>query len=279
MLTDVYPETLLTETVKTGIPEYNINLKMKNQNIISNRIPIVDHEKVIGAVSIFLDKTELTRLAEELTGANYMVDTLRAFNHEFKNKLHVILGFLQMGAPKQAENYIKETSMVSSLSVSEVTQSIKVPNLAALLIEKIIRASELNITLKLKPDSICTDKTLPFPVDVYLTILGNLIENAMEELNQLTSDIKEIEVGIYSWPSGSILCIDDTGRGIPNDIQAKVTEKGFSTKGENRSTGLWLVYNLVNRYDGSLEIDSEEGVGTSITVKLKKDEDLPCIKL
>ena len=87
-------------------------------------------------MSVFRDKTELTKMAEELTGARYMVDTLRAFNHEFMNKLHIILGFLEMKEYGEARKYILDTSMVSGKEVSHICQTIPVENLAALIIGK-----------------------------------------------------------------------------------------------------------------------------------------------
>ena len=44
-----------------------------------------------------MTRREMETVMDELTGAKAMLDTLRAFNHEFLNKLHVILGYLQTG--------------------------------------------------------------------------------------------------------------------------------------------------------------------------------------
>ena len=47
-----------------------------------------------GVLVILQDRTEALKLSDELSGARNMMDTLRAFNHEFLNKLHIILGYL-----------------------------------------------------------------------------------------------------------------------------------------------------------------------------------------
>ena len=104
------------------------------------------------------------------------------------------------------------------------------------------------------------------PMEAYITILGNLIENAIEELNHQELPVKEIEVGIYIWDTGSILSVDDTGRGIPGDILDRIFQCGFSTKGENRGSGMYLIKEIVDRYHGEIEIDTEDQVGTSFTV-------------
>lgn len=276
-LTELYPETRLPHILRSGTPEYNISLMIKGKHIISNRIPIIDNGNTTGAVSIFRNKTEYTRLAEELTGARYMVETLRALNHEFKNKLHVILGFIEMGQPEKVTDFILHTSMASTVAVSEVTKLIQVSSIAALLIGKIIRAGELGIRLTIKPDSSCQESELHLPVELYITILGNLIENAIEELNEQSNGVKEIEVGINIWKSGSILSVDDTGRGIPASMQDKIFNKGFSTKGNGRGAGMCLIKELVDQHHGIIEMESEENTGTSFTITFTEEE-TSCIR-
>ncbi len=266
LLTDIYPETRLPEILKTAVPEYNDSLLIHENNILANHIPIMKQSQVIGAVSILRNKTEVTRLAETLTGTRYMVDTLRAFHHEFKNKLHVILGYMEIGETDKVRELILHNSIASSDAVNEVTGKIPVPGIAALLIGKLIRASELGIRLLLKPDCDCREEQMNLPADVYITILGNLIENAIEELNRQERPIKEIVVGIYIRKTGSILSVDDTGGGIPPSVRDKIFQRGFSTKGENRGLGMCLIKELVDRYHGEIEIDTEEQVGTSFTI-------------
>lgn len=269
MLNELYPETQLPNTVKTGVAEHNINFVIKNQNIISSRIPVRSQDKIIGAVSIFRNKTEVTRLAEELTGANYMVDTLRAFNHEFMNKLHVILGLLEMSNVEGAKQYILQTSLVSGQAVSDITHRVPIANVAALLIGKLIRASELGIQLSLKPDSYFYTKSTHLPADCYVTLIGNLVENAMDELNSGPFPVKKIELGIYSREGVTIFCCDDTGGGIPQEILASIYDRGTTTKGAGHGNGFALMKEIVDRYHGSFHIDTEPGEGTSIEIVLQ----------
>lgn len=269
LLTELYPETQLPNTVKTGVAEHNINFVIKNQNIISSRIPVRSQNKIIGAVSIFRNKTEVTRLADELTGAKYMVDTLRAFNHEFVNKLHVILGLLETENMEGAKRYILETSLVSGQAVSDITHRVPIANLAALLIGKLIRASELGIQLSLKPDSYFYTKTRRLPTDCYVTLIGNLVENAMDELNSGSFPVKKIELGIYSKEGITIICCDDTGGGILPEILDSIYERDVTTKGPGHGSGFALMKEIVDRYNGSFHIDTEPGEGTSVEIVLQ----------
>ncbi|MDZ5000870.1 PAS domain-containing protein, partial [Clostridium perfringens] len=92
---DVFPKTELINVIKDKESQYNKDMIINDKVIISNRILIRENDKVMGAVAIFRNKTEVTRLAEQLTGVNQIIDALRANTHEFMNKLHIILGLIQ----------------------------------------------------------------------------------------------------------------------------------------------------------------------------------------
>lgn len=268
LLTEFYPETLLPNTAKTGVAEHNVSFMIKGKNIISSRIPVRRGGRIIGAASVFRNKTELTRLAEELTGTKYMVDTLRAVNHEFMNKLHVILGYLEMDQVDSAKEFILNTSLVSGAAVSDIRQRVPVPSLAALLIGKLLRASELGITFVLKQDSYFYSKQTELPADCYIVLVGNLVENAMDELNSHNYPVKRIELGIYSEEGHTTIVCDDTGGGIPEEILFSIYQRGTTTKGEGHGNGYPLMKEIVDRYEGTFHIDTEMGEGTSIEINL-----------
>lgn len=267
-LHDIYPESKLPETLKTKTAEYNINFTMKTKDIISNRIPIWADGKMIGAVAIFRDRTELTKLAEELTGTKYMVDTLRAFNHEFMNKLHIILGLLEIQKITEAKEYILKTGFVSGKAVSDIVQRVPSPNLAALLIGKLILAGELGIRLILKSDSLFPADGGWLPVDCLVTIIGNLLENAIYELNKKNFPVKEIELGIYAETNYTMIICDDTGGGIAPEIMDRIYERGITTKGSGHGSGMALIREITDRYHGDIVIDTEENEGTSIRITI-----------
>ena len=66
------------------------------------------------------------------------------------------------------------------------------------------------------------------------------------------------------------MLISDTGVGIPKDNLDRVFEPFFTTKDVNEGTGLglYITYKTIERHNGLIEIDSEEGKGTTVTVTL-----------
>ncbi len=259
--------TQLNKTLSTGEKEWNANLE--HADILIDRIPIKEDGLVIGAVGILRNRTEYTKLMEDLTGTRYLVDSMRANNHDFTNKLHVILGLIQMEMYDEAVSYIENITIVQRETISSIMHAINEPALAALLIGKTARASELNIKFILREGCRYASADANLPSDVLVTIIGNLIDNAFEALNESTEDFetqKELMFGIYSKPGAVLITADDTGCGITEAQMKHIFENKYSTKGEGRGTGLYQVKALVEGFGGTIAVESQPGVGTSFSV-------------
>lgn len=197
---------------------------------------------------------------------------MRAYTHEFMNKLHVILGLLQIGEPEKAQAYIMDTTRTQREAVSRIMHQIREPSVAALLVGKTSRAAELGISLTLDRESALSADSAWLSPDAYVTVLGNLIENAIEALNQSRRVDKSISVSIREGADSLLLCVEDTGPGIPAGMRRKLFQRGTSTKGAGRGTGLSLVREVVDAYRGQIRVESEQGVGTSIFVSFRPGE-------
>jgi two-component system CitB family sensor kinase/two-component system sensor histidine kinase DctS len=101
---DVFLTSRLTHIIKTRKSEYDKEQIINGRVIVTNRVPIINDGEVLGAIATFRDKTDIMNLAEELTGINQIVDALRANSHEFLNKIHVILGLVQLGEYVEVED-------------------------------------------------------------------------------------------------------------------------------------------------------------------------------
>ena len=280
-LHSVYPASTLGRILRTQRPEYNVSMRtLKHIRVLSDRLPIYDGGALVGAVSIFRNRTEVARLADDLTGVRHMVEAMRAYTHEFMNKLHVILGLLQIGEPEKAQEYIMDTTRTQREAVSRIMEQIKEPSVAALLVGKTSRANELGIRLTLDRESGLAAEDVYLSPDAYVTVLGNLIENAIESLNQSRRDVKEISVSIREDDSGLLLCVEDTGPGIPAALRQTLFQRGSTSKGRGRGTGLSLVQEVVDAYHGEIRVESETGVGTSFFVTFRREtaQDAPEIE-
>ena len=249
--------------------ELNIQGKLGKADVLLDRIPIKEENKVIGAVGILHNRTEYTKLMEDLTGTRYLVDSMRANNHDFTNKLHVILGLIQMEMYDEAVSYIENITIVQRATISRIMKAVNEPAVAALLIGKTARASELNIKFTLREGCYYSKSEMHLPAETLVTIIGNLIDNAFEAMDGTGEGLdgqRELLFGIYSKPGALLITVDDTGIGISRENMERIFINGFSTKGEGRGTGLYQVKKMVETLGGRITVESQETIGTSVSI-------------
>ena len=265
----VFENTLLMGETEFGTHES----RLENSNILIDRIPIKKDGEIIGAVGILHNREEYIKLMEDLAGTRYLVDSMRANNHDFTNKLHVILGLLQMEMYDKAASYIENITIVQRESVSKIMSAVSEPAVAALLIGKSARASELNVKFVLQEGSVFSKSDYPIPTETLITVIGNIIDNAFDAMNEDQDGCqktKELLFGIYSKQGSLLITATDTGVGIRDVDMKKVFQNGYSTKGDGRGTGLYQVKQTVERLGGDIAIDSTAGVGTAVTISFGK---------
>ena len=265
-------DEILSHTIKNGNKELNINLA--KADIILDRVPILENGSTVGAIAILHNRAEYTKLMEELSGTRYLVDSMRANNHDFTNKLHVILGLIQMEMYEEASSYIQNITIVQRENISKVMNAVSEPAVAALLIGKIARASELNINFVLREGCCYSSADMNLPSEMLISVIGNLLDNAFDAMNESTDykEHKELMFGIYSKPGAVLITVDDTGSGIKSENIDFIFDNGYSTKGEGRGTGLYQVKAMVKNFDGKITVESQEGVGTSFSVSFTKEK-------
>lgn len=264
-------EAMLTDTLRAGEKIMSRQSRLSDgKELIIDSIPLQNAEGiVVGAVGILHDRTEYTKLMEELAGNCYLVESMRANNHDFTNKLHVILGLIQMQMYEQAEKYIENISMVQRETIGNIMNKVSDPSVAALLVGKSARAAELNVKFFITKDSGYSPTDLHLPSGALVTILGNLIDNAFDAMDKMDDgDIRrhELHMCIRSMPGSLMITVADNGPGIEEGVQGQIFEKGFSTKGTGHGTGLYQVKGLVEGLGGSITLKSKLGKGSCFTV-------------
>lgn len=269
-LQDIFPETVLPYVMESGTAQYNISVQIHGRDYVSSRIPVYERGEMIGAASISRNVTEVRRLGQELSETNQLVDTLRSFNHEYNNKLHVILGYLEQWDTKKAKSFIMDNIGPSAVDVGKVTSEIESTGIAAIIIGKMVAASNCGIKLNLQPDSYCKNLTRGISFDCYVTVLGNLLQNAIDELQECSTKLREISLGLFIDESYTIISVTDTGRGVPETVRNYLFQKGVSTKGTGHGIGLFLVKEMVDKNHGTIELDTVENEGTCITVSFQE---------
>lgn len=268
---EILHDEILTSVMKNGGKETNVNLS--NADIILDRISIKESDGAKGTIGVLHNRAEYTKLMEDLSGTRYLVDSMRANNHDFTNKLHVILGLIQMEMYEEAISYIQNITMVQRETISKVMNAVNEPAVAALIIGKIARASELNVKFVLREACYYSASDMKLPSEMMVTVIGNLLDNAFDAMNESKNpnEHNELLFGIYSRPGAVLITVDDTGKGIKKDEMEMIFMNGYSTKGNDRGTGLYQIKSMIENYGGKITVESQEGVGSSFSVSFTKE--------
>ena len=99
-------------------------------------------------------------------------------------------------------------------------------------------------------------------------IVSNLIQNAFDA----TPPEGRVSVHLSGDAAVARIAVEDTGEGMSKEVVDKVFSPFFTTKEPGRGMGMGttIVYRLVRKYGGTIDINSEEGVGTCFTVVLPR---------
>jgi two-component system sensor histidine kinase HydH len=104
--------------------------------------------------------------------------------------------------------------------------------------------------------------------DLLQQVLLNLLQNSMAATDaggsiflggKITEDIR--------------LWVRDTGKGVSNDEQTKMFDPFYTTKKDGTGLGLAVVQQIVEQHHGRIEVDSQPGQGTCITIILPRREE------
>ena len=221
-----------------------------------------------GVLLILRDRTEYTRIDQQLTGTNHVIEALRANTHEFLNKLHVISGLLQIGETQKAIEFINGVSEDVEDNYQSIVRQLQNPTVAALVLGKASHARELGIQFSLRRDSTMPLHSAYLSSRELVTIVGNLVENAFEAVK--AEPLKQVGLFIGEDSHGLTIAVDDTGHGMTEEQIATVRERQYTTKGDGHGFGLRLIQQIVADRKGYLDIESEPGEGSSFTVNFTK---------
>nr|WP_234426898.1 sensor histidine kinase [Streptomyces niger] len=232
--------------------------------LVANRMPTDDG----GAVVTLRDRTELERLGRELDGTRGLIDALRAQDHEHANRLHTLLGLLELGLYEEAVEFVTHAVGVHRATAEQVTERVHDPLLAALLVGKATVAAERGVSL-----SIATSTRLPDRVvdpHALVTVVGNLVDNALDAAAGERDG--QVEVEVRTEGRTAIVRVSDNGPGVPRERRQAIFTEGWTTKEPpahgQRGIGLVLVRRLAERYGGGAEVDERPGGGARFTVTL-----------
>ena len=223
--------------------------------LIVNREPVALGGRPHGAVVTLRDRTEMSGLLRELDGVRSLTDALRAQQHEFSNRLHAVIGLLELGEVDEALGYLMQLRGGAAEFAESLRARIGSPLIVGLLLGKAAEAGERGLALEISDDTWLGDS--PQKIQALTTILGNLVDNAFEALAGRAGSGRVL-VRIVQDDDAVSLSVTDNGPGIPPGSAEWIFQDGYTTKNDrgalHRGLGLALVHRLVQRLGGSITV-------------------------
>ena len=254
------PPGRLADVVTGAVTGSDLLVLHEDRVLVANRMPITRNHQQLGWVVTFQDRTEsetLKRALDEVTG---LADTLRAQSHEFANRLHTLVGLVELGHYAEAVEFVTGLSAARGELTDQLVEAIGEPKLAALILAKVSLASERDVELRLLPDSRVGQRITA--ITQVLTVVGNLIDNAIDAA-ALAPAPREVELTLVAAESDLLIRVRDTGPGVPHDLRDQIFTDGVTTKssvtGARRGLGLALVRQIVEGMGGMVSVGQDGG--------------------
>lgn len=177
-----------------------------------------------------------------------------------------LLGLTHMKRYDRLEAYITSTVTTTQAEMGTVVRQVKDPVMAGFLLGKLSRAREAGVRLVLLEDGVLPEPSDPERSCQLITIVGNLLDNAMEAPEGRGS--KYIHFSFQYQDKTLIVTVSDNGSGIPDEKLPYIFQQGYSTKGNDRGIGLYLVQRSLKAMGGKIFCETGKGEGTRFTVSL-----------
>jgi two-component system CitB family sensor kinase len=270
-LADVVPKGHAREVLGGKVADPDQIVLVNDRVLVANRMPVSIRGRAVGAVVTLRDRTELEKLLRELNDVRSLADALRAQEHEFSHRLHVVAGLIELGRGDEAVRYIQDSSLVHQALVASIVESIGEPTIMALLLGKAAVASERGIELRIGDE---TQLAEDYPgARELVTVVGNLVDNALDSVAAAGGGW--IEVTIRDDGTGVVVEVRDSGPGVEPALLGEIFRDGFTTKVATgtgrRGLGLALVSQTVRRRPGGW-VDVENDGGAHFTAFLPHAE-------
>jgi two-component system, CitB family, sensor kinase len=226
--------------------------------LVVNRREVSHDGRSLGAVITLRDRTDVESLARELDAVRTLFDALRAQRHEYAGRLHILSGLLQLGHYEEAAGYIQTLAEVPATR-EEPPGGVPDPYLAAFLAAKAAVATEKGVELEIA-DTTWVPGRVAEPLDV-TTVLGNLVENALEAARFGPHRPARVEVELLGDGADLHVTVTDSGEGVPPELRESIFTDGVSTResdgGRPRGLGLALARQTARARGGDVTLAAE----------------------
>ena len=195
--------------------------------------------------------SEELRYVEEKHNLNLRLQVER---HDFYNHLTSVYGYLKAEHYEEAKKYIQ--NLHKTVGNIESLLKLEPPELAALISVKLNEAKSNGVDFYWNVD--IENEALPLSPEDLTHLVGNLLDNALAASK--TDCSPRVDLTIVSNAIGLHLRVSNNGEVIPQNVKNNIFAAGYTTKnkGEHSGLGLHIIKEIVDSYNGHLELKEPE---------------------
>ena len=256
--------------------------------------PILDkNSSIVGTVLVFRDITDRKKLEERIIKSE-KIESLGVLAggiaHDFNNLLNAIIGNINIGRkftmPDSEVHKSLERAEKASAKAKELTQQLLTFSKGGAPVKKLAAISDLirdTADFGTRGASVRCEFSLPDDLwhaeideGQISQVINNLVINAVQAMPEggvihisarnvavKPMEFQELKAGNYLE-----IIIRDHGRGIPRDCISRIFEPYFTTKDSGNGLGLATTYSIIKKHDGTIDVESTPGAGTTFYIYL-----------
>ena len=214
---------------------------------------------VWGAVVDIREALSTRRLLSQLDDMDHTIEameslnnTLRAQRHDFLNHLQVVYSLMEMEEYGEANTYIEKVYGAIT-AVSRVMKTAN-PAINALLQVKLAACEKAGVQAEVNIQSAWKD--LPVPGWEMCKVLSNLIDNALDALEEVEPVGRRLRITLTEDLRSYRFSVANTGPMIPLKSQKAIFGAGITTKAAGHGMGLFIVKKTLNDRGGDIDVTS-----------------------
>ncbi|MGD9159308.1 MAG: ATP-binding protein [Desulfobacteraceae bacterium] len=172
-------------------------------------------------------------------------------------------------ALRLAERNIKRCDQILTEFI-DVTHKVEIntmPTKIDVWIKGLIEEQAFPPSIEIIHDLNC-DHAVAIDPDQLRRALSNIIKNALQALKNSNSAENKLTIHSSMTKDDVVICVSDTGTGIPENVLPRIYEPLFSSKSFGVGLGLTVAREIVEKHDGTISVESETGSGTKVTLKI-----------
>ncbi len=256
--------------------------------------PILDkNSSIVGTVLVFRDITDRKKLEERIIKSE-KIESLGVLAggiaHDFNNLLNAIVGNINIGRkftmPDSEVHKSLERAEKASAKAKELTQQLLTFSKGGAPVKKLAAIADLirdTADFGTRGSSVRCEFSLPDDLwhaeideGQISQVINNLVINAVQAMPQggvihisarnvavKPMEFQELKAGNYLE-----IIVQDHGRGIPRDYISRIFEPYFTTKDSGNGLGLATTYSIIKKHDGTIDVESAPGAGTTFYIYL-----------